>query len=1043
MLRFRRYRVFLVLAMFAVLALYHFTSVRDWESATAASVKGLQNLGHKTEQEQQQAQSLVLPEKPFEEVPVHKNPQIIKENDAPAQPLTPIAETVSPAAPVIEAEKTPTPAAKEAISPLSATTSAATSTTSTNPVLKIPAPPQQAIASPAPFPKIPPSIVDSEVVQPQDGHGSYEPPPLISDKPIIHWTSLPEHFPLPTESIIPIPTGSPITIPKIQHDFSDESSAAKTDRETKRAAIKKEFENAWGGYKKQAWLQDELSPVSGKSRNPFCGWAATLVDTLDTLWIMGMEEDFQEASLAVGEIDFTTSFRSDIPLFETTIRYLGGLVAAYDLSDGKYRVLLDKAVQLADVLMGAFDTPNRMPITYYQWKPTFASNAHRASTRAVLAELGSLSMEFTRLAQITKEARYYDAIARITNEFEIWQNKTQIPGMWPHTVDASGCRKPENKPSSQIAHSLSNAPDPKKQLPNPATAKSDKTSAGTRSEEALQDTSQDTTTVAGISADGEVDQLGRQMKSTIANWGGPVDIDEAGKVPTKHLVTSDLPKSSEVKKMSKRQLTNEHLVVDSITGNSSVKKAASEPARTLPTLSQRIAAEGGKKHSNLEIVPHDMESECEPQGLATPPYSMSQKFTFGGQADSIFEYLPKQHLLLGGLVPQYQRMYEAAVDAATKYLLYRPMIPESTRKTLVLGKVTTTTEADETVKYAYDYEQEHLLCFSGGMYAIGAKMFNRKKDLEIAAQLTDGCVWAYEATTSGIMAEAFTTVPCDDQNSCPWNQTLWHERLDPHRVSREQNQQMQKEQAVLREEQERAASSGPVETGAPLEEDYDPVLAASKADVREKVPLVDPKKTAAEEVEAEVVPALKRRQLGDVENDTPIAETLHQTQSGTVVSEQAAIGAEIAATMSAAQKGNPEAPVAIYNPYPTHEEYVQQRIKMERLPKGVLSIESRSYILRPEAIESVFIMYRITGDEIWREKGWKMFTAIQNYTHTEYGNSAITDVTADEPLYKDEMESFWLAETLKYFYLLFSEPSLVSLDDYVLNTEAHPFRRPK
>jgi mannosyl-oligosaccharide alpha-1,2-mannosidase len=42
----------------------------------------------------------------------------------------------------------------------------------------------------------------------------------------------------------------------------------------------------------------------------------------------------------------------------------------------------------------------------------------------------------------------------------------------------------------------------------------------------------------------------------------------------------------------------------------------------------------------------------------------------------------------------------------------------------------------------------------------------------------------------------------------------------------------------------------------------------------------------------------------------------------------------------------------------------------------------------------------------------------------------------------DKMESFWLAETLKYFYLIFAEPGVVSLDDYVLNTEAHPFRRP-
>jgi len=87
---------------------------------------------------------------------------------------------------------------------------------------------------------------------------------------------------------------------------------------------------------------------------------------------------------------------------------------------------------------------------------------------------------------------------------------------------------------------------------------------------------------------------------------------------------------------------------------------------------------------------------------------------------------------------------------------------------------------------------------------------------------------------------------------------------------------------------------------------------------------------------------------------------------------------------------------------------------------------------RPEAIESVFIMYRVTGDVIWREKGWKMFKAIQKHTKAKYGHSAIGDVTADNPEKLDQMESFWLAETLKYFYLLFSTPDTISLDEYVL-----------
>ena len=61
-----------------------------------------------------------------------------------------------------------------------------------------------------------------------------------------------------------------------------------------------------------------------------------------------------------------------------------------------------------------------------------------------------------------------------------------------------------------------------------------------------------------------------------------------------------------------------------------------------------------------------------------------------------------------------------------------------------------------------------------------------------------------------------------------------------------------------------------------------------------------------------------------------------------------------------------------------------------------------------------------------------MFEAIKNATASNYGAAAVLDVTSDTPVTLDEMESFWLAETLKYFYLLFSDPEWISLDDYVL-----------
>ena len=110
------------------------------------------------------------------------------------------------------------------------------------------------------------------------------------------------------------------------------------------------------------------------------------------------------------------------------------------------------------------------------------------------------------------------------------------------------------------------------------------------------------------------------------------------------------------------------------------------------------------------------------------------------------------------------------------------------------------------------------------------------------------------------------------------------------------------------------------------------------------------------------------------------------------------------------------------------------------VPQAFLKIDRREFILRPEAIESVFIMYRTTGDPIWREKGWTMFTAIRDATHAKYGNAAISDVMDESAPKVDKMESFWLSETLKYFYLLFADPSLISLDEWVFNTEAHTFR---
>ena len=98
---------------------------------------------------------------------------------------------------------------------------------------------------------------------------------------------------------------------------------------------------------------------------------------------------------------------------------------------------------------------------------------------------------------------------------------------------------------------------------------------------------------------------------------------------------------------------------------------------------------------------------------------------------------------------------------------------------------------------------------------------------------------------------------------------------------------------------------------------------------------------------------------------------------------------------------------------------------------------------RPETVESLFYLWRITGDVTYREWGWEMFSAFVEYTAVESGAgfTSLSKANQVPPVQKDNMESFWLAETLKYFYLLFSESELLPLEKVVINTEAHIFPR--
>lgn len=180
------------------------------------------------------------------------------------------------------------------------------------------------------------------------------------------WAKLPERYPVKKLKTIPS-IDSSVKIPKIQATPDSESPEAFKIRQRRLQTVKDTLAHSWKGYTKHAWLKDEVTPLSGRQKDTFGGWGATLVDSLDTLWIMGLKDEFHKAAKAAESIDFGTSGTVDINVFETIIRYLGGFLAAYEISEKKYPGLLEKAVEVADLIMCAFDTPNRFPITRWGW----------------------------------------------------------------------------------------------------------------------------------------------------------------------------------------------------------------------------------------------------------------------------------------------------------------------------------------------------------------------------------------------------------------------------------------------------------------------------------------------------------------------------------------------------------------------------------------------------------------------------------------------------------------------------------------------------
>ncbi|CUA76752.1 mannosyl-oligosaccharide alpha-1,2-mannosidase [Rhizoctonia solani] len=162
------------------------------------------------------------------------------------------------------------------------------------------------------------------------------------------------------------------------------------------------FKSAYQSYKSVAWGHDSLAPLTNSYIDDRNGWGATIVDSLSTMHIMGLKDWFEEGVEFTLGIDFSRSKTdSTISLFESTIRYIGGILSAYELDGKKDKRLVDKAKELAEKLVYAWVDNNDIPYN----ELNFTTNRPIIEETG-LAVAGTLVLEWSRLSEYTGDAKY-------------------------------------------------------------------------------------------------------------------------------------------------------------------------------------------------------------------------------------------------------------------------------------------------------------------------------------------------------------------------------------------------------------------------------------------------------------------------------------------------------------------------------------------------------------------------------------------------------------------------------------------------------------
>ncbi|TEB32929.1 seven-hairpin glycosidase [Coprinellus micaceus] len=202
-----------------------------------------------------------------------------------------------------------------------------------------------------------------------------------------------------------------------------------------KAEVVEMFEHGYQQYKNYAWGYDNLAPLTRTYNQGRNGWGATIVDAMGTMSIMAgesivLDSWLKEAINYTAHIDFSQSKQENerVSIFETTIRYLGGMLSTYELTNEEYPELLGQSVKLADKLAYGWVGSNNIP---YGWL-NFTNNEPQVTVTNI-AEAGTLTLEWEVLSKFTGNKTYEDLVLRSVNQ--IAKLEMPLPGLAPVWID--------------------------------------------------------------------------------------------------------------------------------------------------------------------------------------------------------------------------------------------------------------------------------------------------------------------------------------------------------------------------------------------------------------------------------------------------------------------------------------------------------------------------------------------------------------------------------------------------------------------------------